>query len=153
MTDATASRPEDTIAVVGAGISGLLLASALRARGESVIVLEKSRGMGGRLATKRVGNAVFDQGAQFFTAKDSRFSELVAHWQARGVVTHWPAAPVPRLSRRRPYANGCRPGLPVGPWISSALDGLSDGARVARLRELVVDEIHRRTLAATERSD
>ena len=97
MTDETAKRPEDTIAVVGAGIAGLLLASALRACGESVIVLEKSRGMGGRLATKRVGNAVFDQGAQFFTAKDARFRELVVHWQARGVVTNWPAARVPRL--------------------------------------------------------
>lgn len=97
MTDETASRPENTIAVVGAGISGLLLANALQARGESVIVLEKSRGMGGRLATKRVGNAVFDQGAQFFTAKDARFLELVVHWQARGVVTNWPAALAPRL--------------------------------------------------------
>ena len=44
-----------TIAVVGAGISGLLLARDLQARGADVVVLEKSRGVGGRLATKLVG--------------------------------------------------------------------------------------------------
>jgi predicted NAD/FAD-dependent oxidoreductase len=53
----------ETIAVVGAGIAGLLLARALKARGKDVVVLEKSRGFGGRLATKRVEAAVFDTGA------------------------------------------------------------------------------------------
>lgn len=80
----------ETIAVVGAGISGLLLARALQARGENVVVYEKSRGLGGRLATKRVGTAVFDTGAQYFTAKTERFAGLVAEWAARGVVAPWP---------------------------------------------------------------
>ena len=38
-----------TIAVVGAGISGLLVARALKARVGKVMVLEKSRGLCGRL--------------------------------------------------------------------------------------------------------
>jgi len=82
--------------VVGAGISGLLLAGALHARGEAVVVLEKSRGFGGRLATRRVGDAVFDQGAQYFTARQSSMRELVAEWRARGAVTAWPG---PRSDR------------------------------------------------------
>jgi predicted NAD/FAD-dependent oxidoreductase len=45
----------ETIAVVGAGIAGLLLARELKARGAEVVVFEKSRGLGGRMATKRVG--------------------------------------------------------------------------------------------------
>ena len=64
----------ETIAVVGAGLSGLLVARALQARGGKVVVLEKSRGLGGRLTTKRVGEAVFDTGAQYFTAKSERFA-------------------------------------------------------------------------------
>lgn len=82
----------ETIAVVGAGIAGLLLARELKARGEDVVVFEKSRGLGGRLATKRVEEATFDSGAQYFTAKSERFGALVAEWAASGVVVNWPGA-------------------------------------------------------------
>jgi hypothetical protein len=83
--------------VVGAGIAGLLLARELKARGQDVVVLEKSRGLGGRLATKRAGEAVFDQGAQYFTAKSERFSALVKDWQECGVVANWPGASAHRF--------------------------------------------------------
>jgi predicted NAD/FAD-dependent oxidoreductase len=82
----------DTIGVVGGGISGLLLARTLRERGAKVVVLEKSRGLGGRLATKRVGEAVFDQGAQYFTAKTDRFAALVEAWRRDGLAGSWPEA-------------------------------------------------------------
>lgn len=81
-----------TIAIVGAGISGLLVARALKAAGADVVVFEKSRGLGGRLATKRVGDVVFDHGAQYFTAKSARFAAMVAAWAAKGVVAPWPGA-------------------------------------------------------------
>lgn len=97
MADEALVRADRTIVVVGAGIAGLLLASALKARGESVVVLEKSRGLGGRLATKRVGDAVFDQGAQYFTAREAPFRALVAAWRARGAVTNWPGAGADRF--------------------------------------------------------
>ena len=99
----------ETIAVVGAGISGLLLARALQARGENVVVYEKSRGLGGRLATKRVGTAVFDSGAQYFTAKSERFAGLVAEWAARS--TWWS----PRMSTRRAVSKPC--GMAVIPMM------------------------------------
>jgi renalase len=82
----------ETVVVVGAGISGLLVARDLRARGVPVVVVEKSRGFGGRLATKRVGTAVFDQGAQYFTARSPRFAAAVAEWRDRGVVAPWPGS-------------------------------------------------------------
>lgn len=97
MADDSVASTGRTIIVVGAGISGLLLAASLKARGESVVVLEKSRGLGGRLATKRVGGAVFDQGAQYFTARQAAFRALVAAWRTRGAVTKWPAADTDRL--------------------------------------------------------
>ena len=80
----------NTIAVVGAGISGLLLARSLQDAGASVVVLEKSRGYGGRMATKRVGTAIFDSGAQFFTARDQDFAALSATWSDAGLVVNWP---------------------------------------------------------------
>ena len=90
----------ETIAVVGAGLSGLLVAGALKARGGKVVVLEKSRGLGGRLATKRVGEAVFDTGAQYFTAKSERFAAMVAEWGTTGVVAPWPGASAHRWIAR-----------------------------------------------------
>ncbi|MGL5081056.1 MAG: NAD(P)/FAD-dependent oxidoreductase [Microcoleaceae cyanobacterium] len=42
------------VAIVGAGVSGLTCAQQLKTAGYSVIVLEKSRGVGGRCATRRI---------------------------------------------------------------------------------------------------
>jgi hypothetical protein len=116
----------ETIAVVGAGIAGLLLAGALKARGEDVVVLEKSRGLGGRLATKRVGEAVFDSGAQYFTAKSERFAALVAGWAARGVVVPWPGGSTHRWIAR-PSMNA------LGKYLAEGLDVRRE-AKVVRVR-------------------
>ena len=105
----------ETIAVVGAGIAGLLLARELKARGEHVVVLEKSRGLGGRLATKRVEAAVFDSGAQYFTAKSERFAAMVAEWAAHGVVAPWPGASAHRWIAR-PSMNA------LGKYLAEGLD-------------------------------
>ena len=75
--------------VVGAGISGLLAAGELRAAGWHVVVLEKSRGIGGRMATRRVGGGTFDDGAQFFTVRSGRFERLVEEWLEVGIAQEW----------------------------------------------------------------
>jgi renalase len=58
------------IAVLGAGISGLVCARHLVAGGHEVTVLEKSRSLGGRCATRKFGEHVVDTGAQYFTVRD-----------------------------------------------------------------------------------
>ena len=58
------------IAVLGAGISGLVCARHLVAGGLEVTVLEKSRSLGGRCATRKFGEHVVDTGAQYFTLRD-----------------------------------------------------------------------------------
>jgi renalase len=75
--------------VVGAGMSGLVAARELQAAGWRVIVLEKGREIGGRMATRRMGNGTFDHGAQFFTVRSERFERLVAAWLEAGVVEEW----------------------------------------------------------------
>lgn len=77
------------IIVLGAGLSGLTAARQLATTGHDVSVFDKGRGVGGRLATRRAGNAVFDHGAQFFTVRSSEFHAQVDSWLASGVVREW----------------------------------------------------------------
>jgi renalase len=77
------------VVVVGAGISGLLCARRLVDNGVDAQVLERSTRVGGRLATARVGEAVFDTGAQFFTVRTPEFQAQVDAWIARGVAREW----------------------------------------------------------------
>lgn len=75
--------------VVGAGIAGLAAARRLVGGGREVTVVEKSRGVGGRMASRRVGAARFDHGAQFFTVRTSEFAAVVAAAEAAGAVVPW----------------------------------------------------------------
>jgi predicted NAD/FAD-dependent oxidoreductase len=77
------------IIVIGAGAAGLAAASQLRKSGNDVLVIDKGRGVGGRLATRRVGALRMDHGAQFFTVRDRRFSVLVAPLMDSGEVFEW----------------------------------------------------------------
>jgi renalase len=71
-------------------MTGLACARELNASGFDVEVIEKSRGLGGRTATRRADSGLrFDHGAQFFTTDDSRFQTLTTEWLSRGVVAEW----------------------------------------------------------------
>lgn len=76
--------------MIGAGMAGLVAADRLRKHGCSVTVLEKSRGVGGRIATRRLEDgSAFDHGAQYFTARDPAFVRQVDDWLQRGIVEPW----------------------------------------------------------------
>jgi len=62
-----------TILVIGAGMAGLSCAHQLAASGAPVCVLDKGRGLGGRLATRRTECGRFDHGAQYVTARHPAF--------------------------------------------------------------------------------
>ena len=79
------------IGVVGAGMAGLTAAKTLSDQGHDVVVVEKARGAGGRMSTRRNGDLRFDHGAQYFTARDPRFLRHVLAWQERGLVQAWDA--------------------------------------------------------------
>lgn len=83
------SENRSEVVVVGAGIAGLRAAARLVADGRDVVILEKSRGIGGRMATRRVGDAVCDHGAQFFTVRGVEFAAVVAAAERAAAVTRW----------------------------------------------------------------
>ncbi|MEN9717668.1 MAG: hypothetical protein RIQ99_546 [Pseudomonadota bacterium] len=81
-------------AIVGAGMAGLSCAAGLSDIGHEVTLLDKGRGPGGRMSTRRIdtplGEVSFDHGAQYFTARDPGFRTQVADWVQRGIVASWP---------------------------------------------------------------
>jgi renalase len=75
------------VAIVGAGVAGLATAYGLRTLSVDVMVFEKSRGYGGRAATRgRHGNR-YDHGANYFSPTTDRVERLVtAHLPTDGLL-------------------------------------------------------------------
>ena len=80
---------QSDILIIGAGLSGLLAALHLQARGKHVCLLDKARTTGGRLATRAIGPGFADSGAQFFTVREPAFRHYVEQWQQAGLVYAW----------------------------------------------------------------
>jgi renalase len=78
-----------SIAVIGAGMAGLTCARELARADLRVTVFERSRGLGGRLGTRRRGNLAFDHGAQFITARSRPFVRYVEMATRSGVLRPW----------------------------------------------------------------
>lgn len=75
--------------VIGAGLSGLHIAREIKEIGlGEVLILEKSRGVGGRMATRRTLNTKFDHGAQFYRVK-ADITKIHQFWSQKGVSHQW----------------------------------------------------------------
>jgi renalase len=88
MTDPTtdhAGEDHADVIVIGAGMAGLRAAGLLAAAGRRIIVVDKGRRHGGRMATRRVDDATFDTGAIAFTARSDAF---VAHLSTLATEGH-----------------------------------------------------------------
>ena len=77
------------ILIIGAGMSGLTAARELQNNGHQVTVVDKGRGIGGRMATRRFAGGKFDHGAQFFTARSEEFKAATQNWQRENVANRW----------------------------------------------------------------
>lgn len=75
--------------IIGAGMAGLTAARKLQQHDWNVVVLDKGRGVGGRLATRRIEQARLDHGAQYFSAKTPEFQRVVQDLATENVVTEW----------------------------------------------------------------
>lgn len=72
--------------VVGAGVSALIAVGELPAAGWRVVVLDEGHRAGGRIATRGIGNGIFDLGAQFFTARSEHFEKRAFRETRRGLA-------------------------------------------------------------------
>ncbi len=77
------------VAVIGAGLTGLVCAQQLQQLGYGVVVLEKSRGLGGRVATRRLHNTWADHGVAYFSDEGKQTGALVRNWRDRGILHPW----------------------------------------------------------------
>jgi predicted NAD/FAD-dependent oxidoreductase len=78
------------VAVIGAGMAGLACARRLADAGLEVVVLDKGRGIGGRLATRRAGDGLqFDHGAQYVTARGEAFGSVLDDLRRAGAAAAW----------------------------------------------------------------
>ena len=64
------------IAIIGAGITGITLANLLQKK-YNLTVFEKSRGVGGRMATRRAEPYQFNHGAQYFKIENKEFKDFM----------------------------------------------------------------------------
>lgn len=84
-TEPVAPRPSSLhIAVVGAGLAGLTLARSVAEAGHRVRVFDKSRGPGGRCATRRSDAGPFDHGAPWVQARSAAFADALRADAAQG---------------------------------------------------------------------
>ena len=70
-------------------MAGLSAARILTQKGYEVIVLDKGRGVGGRMSTRTVENAKADHGAQYFSVKTPEFQTLISELQSDNVTAEW----------------------------------------------------------------
>ncbi|MFM9264464.1 NAD(P)/FAD-dependent oxidoreductase [Tychonema sp. BBK16] len=77
------------VAVIGAGMAGLICANQLRLAGYSVVVVEKSRGVGGRVATRRVNGTRADHGARYLEHQGDAVQGLIDVLLDRDILKLW----------------------------------------------------------------
>ena len=75
--------------MVGAGIAGVACARVLVAGGAQVVVVDRGRVPGGRIASRRLEGRYVDLGASYLTARDPAFAAVVDDWLARGLARPW----------------------------------------------------------------
>ena len=91
-----------SIAIIGAGLAGAVCTHIL-APHHRCVVFEKSRGFGGRLATRRGSAASWDHGAPCFTARSASFREFLSRSLAGDTLTEWSPKQTTFSPNQKPY--------------------------------------------------
>ena len=78
------------VLLIGAGMAGLACARKLACAGMAPVVLDKGRGIGGRVATRRTGDLQFDHGAQYVNAHGAGFGAVLGALETAGTLAGWP---------------------------------------------------------------
>lgn len=79
---------QKNIAIIGAGISGLICAYEL-SHHFNITLFEKSRGVSGRTSTRYADKYEFDHGAGYFTARTPKFQNFVQSLCDKNIIIPW----------------------------------------------------------------
>jgi len=87
-------QPETTptaadVLIVGTGIAALAAAERLHSAGKSVVLVDKARGVGGRMATRRLSEGNCDHGVPSFRVEGEDFRHATHPWLKEGVAKTW----------------------------------------------------------------
>jgi hypothetical protein len=77
------------IAIVGAGLAGLTCAKQLQQQGDRVIVLDKSRGVGGRVSTRRINQTYVDHGLPYLEIQGKQTENLIQQLTQANIIRSW----------------------------------------------------------------
>lgn len=117
--------------IIGGGISGLIIATELKRNGIKATILDKGRGIGGRLATRRIKynsniEGIFDYGAQHFNVSNPQFQTWVDKWLKQGIVEEWsqgfPKTKGNILDNSRAYYRGIKSNRSIAKHLAKDLD-------------------------------
>lgn len=84
MTETEKVPVKVTYLIVGAGPCGLYLGKLLQARRKDFLIVEKSRGVGGRVATRRIENILVDHGAPYLKSS-KQLMDLMVEYKVPGL--------------------------------------------------------------------
>lgn len=123
----TQKNGQQNCLIIGGGLSGLVSAKILQSQGFVVKVLDKGRGIGGRLATRRInhsfsGEGIFDYGAQYVTAQSEVFREWVEDWLRLGIIERWDCDSRTEEDRKQPKYRGTKSIRSIAQYLASDLD-------------------------------
>lgn len=127
----------DPVVVVGAGLAGVSAAKELAREGVPVVVLDRGRRVGGRMASRRTDGRPVDVGASYLTVSDPGFEAVVADWERRGLARPWTdtfdvVGPDGRDRRSGPVR------WAAGRGLRSLVEDLAEGLDV---REVTVEQV------------
>ena len=74
------------IIIIGGGLSGSYLAFKLREKVQDILIIEKSKVIGGRLCTKPVGPGMADYGCQYINPKSEELISLVSLLEKKSLL-------------------------------------------------------------------
>lgn len=122
----------EDVVVIGAGLSGLAAASQLHQAGFSVLVVDKSRGLGGRLATRRLGATAIDHGCLYLEPFANSALSPIPELLAADVLQPWQpeAFSLSADGALRPIATGTLYIAPQG--MSAVAKALAPGLNIHR---------------------
>lgn len=78
-----------SVLIIGAGMSGLTAGRSLVAEGIDATLIDKGRAVGGRMATRRIGAATFDHGAQHVSVRTEQFAREMRSLVESGTARVW----------------------------------------------------------------